>query len=211
MTPKIATAIALAAFAVAFASIGCSKSSSSSSSGSGSDNCCGAPAGKVPAAGKAPAAAKASAGDGALLSGAAGQVKIGQSIEDVTKILGEPTSRTTVSAGGKKITNYTWQKDGRRMHVQFVDGKVTVAGNFSDAAGGEAEADGKAAENFGKVTAGMDEAEVVKLLGPPTSQVGGAGAAGAGGGAVWRVGKKTYFVVFTNGKVQHTQVMTKDE
>ncbi len=57
------------------------------------------------------------------------------------------------------------------------------------------------AENYGKVKEGQTEAQVVEILGTPTSSETQSGPLGSGSKKVWKDGDKTITVGLLNGKV----------
>jgi outer membrane protein assembly factor BamE (lipoprotein component of BamABCDE complex) len=133
---------------------------------------------------------------------AAGEVRVGMTQDEVTKILGEPTTQTGMTVDGKDVLQCAWEKGGTTYLVHFQDGKAAWVQQGTE--GGAASAE-QVKANFSKVKIGMGEAEVVKLLGPPTNS-GGTAAGGEMSFVVktWEVGDNTYTVTFMNGKVQMT-------
>ena len=137
-----------------------------------------------------------------------GQVKTGMTLEQVTAILGEPTTQFAADAQGKQILQCVWETDGATYSVQFHDGKAAVIHEGTEG-GARSAADGaRVKTSFSKVRPGMTEAEVDALLGPPTKSGGTAGQGMSMTVKTWEVGESTYTVSFMNGKVQMTH---KDE
>lgn len=54
------------------------------------------------------------------------RVQAGMPMEEVYSILGEPTDKTTKGIGGLSGTSVFWEKDGIKITVLAVNGKVTA-------------------------------------------------------------------------------------
>ncbi|MBN2584523.1 MAG: hypothetical protein JXL80_15785 [Planctomycetes bacterium] len=161
---------------------------------------------KAPASGGAQGGAESSGGEATTpaASGAVGKIKMGMTRDEVVARLGEPTQEMTMNIDGKEVLSCIWEKGDNMVSVQFHDGKAMVVQQGGDSPEGSAVDAGKVAANFSKVKMGMSEAEVEKLLGPPTNS-GGTGAEGMTMVVkTWEVGDAAYVVSFMNGKVQMT-------
>jgi len=177
---------------LALVAAGCSKDKAASSGGQ-----------KKQSASEGGSAAPAAA-PAAPASAPTGEVQVGMTLEQVTKILGEPTSQYATSADGKEILQCVWEKGGTTRSVQFHDGKAAFIHEGTERAAADAGSGARVKQNFSKVKTGMSEAEVVKLLGSPTSSGSAAGGEMSIVVKTWQVGDSTYTVSFMNGKVQMT-------
>lgn len=194
--------VVLAALVLAVGGCSKDKSGGSGDSGGGKERTTSGGESTKPVAPKVDSPAKQPAVSGEL-------VRTGMTMDEVTKVLGEPTSQFGAEADGKEVMTCVWEKGNTVYTVQFHDGKVMAVHTGTDSSGEPAAGGAEVKKNFSKVRIGMSEAEVVKLLGPPTQS---GSTAGEGEMTfvvkVWEVGESTYTVSFLNGKVQVTH---KDE
>jgi hypothetical protein len=140
---------------------------------------------------------------------ASGQLRTGMTYDQAVALLGEPTTKVAFDAGQGEAVQCSWQKGDTTLVAHFQDGRATLVHQGTESGEAAVADSGKVKANFSKVKIGMSEAEVHKLLGPPTNSF----ATGAEDMAMtvktWELDGATYVVSFMNGKVQMTH-MDKD-
>lgn len=154
-------------------------------------------------------AAKAPTGSAPL---APGSIRMGMTLDEVKALLGRPQTQMAMGeTDGKEVLHCVWQKGDTFYSVQFHDGKVAVFQEGTESAEPTPAAGDQVKKNFDKVKMGMSEAEVVKLLGPPTN----ATSTGAEGQSfavkTWETADGTYAVTFVDGKVQMMHAEAAEE